>query len=300
MNVTDGKSSFVLAALCILTLVCFILAFYYLRRARLIEDTPTSKIRSATQGYVELEGAVSAGEGGGLIAPLSGIPCVWFHYKIQQLQKSGKNSRWQTINQSTSEFFFQIKDKTGTCTINPKGAQITTEHSRTWYGDNAFPAHQMGDKHSSSLLQSMIQRRYRYTEQFIYVHDVIYALGYFQSQGGGREVPGSHQVTGEILREWKQDSDQLLQKFDQDGNGEIDLNEWQQVRKAATHEAEKRRSHLSQQPTVHVLSKSPNNQHPFILSTHSQKILAKRYRYYAVAGLCGAVISCYVLVTVVI
>ena len=35
------------------------LGFRRLKRARLIEDTPTQRLRSAAQGYVELEGAAS-------------------------------------------------------------------------------------------------------------------------------------------------------------------------------------------------------------------------------------------------
>lgn len=49
----------------VIALTLFSLMFYYLKRARLIEDTPTSRIRSAAQGYVELIGGVSAGDVGG-------------------------------------------------------------------------------------------------------------------------------------------------------------------------------------------------------------------------------------------
>lgn len=45
------------------------------KRARLIEDMPTSKIRSASQGYTELIG-VAENRGVTLSSPLSGSPCV--------------------------------------------------------------------------------------------------------------------------------------------------------------------------------------------------------------------------------
>lgn len=56
----------------VITLRLFYLGFRQLHRARLIEDTPTSRIRSAAQGYAELEGrAVALGDP--LYAPLSGV-----------------------------------------------------------------------------------------------------------------------------------------------------------------------------------------------------------------------------------
>ncbi|MEZ4720285.1 MAG: LemA family protein [Flavobacteriales bacterium] len=54
-------------------LVCFWFCFFhYFKRARLIEDTPTSRIRSAAQGYIEIVGAVSSARNKELAAPLSG------------------------------------------------------------------------------------------------------------------------------------------------------------------------------------------------------------------------------------
>jgi len=45
-----------LGFLAVTALVAFYLSFRYWYRARLIEDVPTARIRSAPQGYVELEG----------------------------------------------------------------------------------------------------------------------------------------------------------------------------------------------------------------------------------------------------
>ncbi len=292
-SLSDNEVTFILVAACVLGLVCFISFFYYLKRVRLIEDTPTSKIRSAAQGYVELVGAVSAGDAGQLVTPLSGTPCVWYDYKVQRYRKSGKNSHWHTIRKGTSEQWFQIDDQTGSCIIDPLGAEVITEHTRTWYGNTEFPAQQENEK--NGLLRNIRGRRYRYIEKFIYIHDVIYALGHFQSQGGGRNMPSKHNITGEIIREWRQDYNKILQQFDQDGNGEIDLDEWEQVRKAAIGEAEKRRSDLSLRPTIHILSKTPNKQYPFILSTHSQKKLAKKYRFYAAILFFGFIICNYIV-----
>ena len=52
---------------------------------RLIEDTPAAKIRSAPQGYVEIEGIGRMMDGPPIIAKVSGLPCVWYRYKIEEL-----------------------------------------------------------------------------------------------------------------------------------------------------------------------------------------------------------------------
>src|SRR5260370_8017356 len=63
-------------------------SFWYAFKAwaknRVIEDTPTSRVRSAAQGYVELSGrgvlpADSPNKG-----PLTGIPCTWCRSKIDE------------------------------------------------------------------------------------------------------------------------------------------------------------------------------------------------------------------------
>lgn len=58
-----------------LTVFGFIGAFYFYLRKRVMQDTPTSKIRSAAQGYVELNGHGDLLEGPPIIAPLTGSTC---------------------------------------------------------------------------------------------------------------------------------------------------------------------------------------------------------------------------------
>ena len=48
------------------------------RRSRLIEDTPLSRVRSATQGYVELGGRARLMPGPPILAPLTLQSCTWW------------------------------------------------------------------------------------------------------------------------------------------------------------------------------------------------------------------------------
>ena len=74
-------------------------AIQNLRRYQAIADTPTSKIRSASQGYVELSGTIEKADSPDiqpLSGPLTGLPCVWYRYSIERYRRSGKSSHWQT------------------------------------------------------------------------------------------------------------------------------------------------------------------------------------------------------------
>ncbi len=270
----------------VLTLACVAGLFYCLKRARLIEDTPTSRIRSAAQGYVELVGPVIGGEVEELTAPLSGTPCVWYRYKIERHRDSEKSSHWETVRKGTSSEWFQINDDTDTCIIDPEGAEIITEHKRTWFGDSEIP---MSGAASPLLAMRPGDKRYRYSEEFIYPHDVIYALGEFHTVGGGRQLPSTRQLSGDVIREWKRDYSALLNQYDADGNGEIDMQEWQQVLAAAEKEARQRRGEIAATPAMNVLHKPPARGYPYIISNHSQKTLTKRYRYITIATLLGSV-----------
>jgi hypothetical protein len=64
-----------LAFVTIGALVCLRISWMALRKARSIEDTPTSKISSAAQGYVELIGSAKADQAL-LSAPLTNTPCL--------------------------------------------------------------------------------------------------------------------------------------------------------------------------------------------------------------------------------
>lgn len=296
-GLTNDEVLFGLIISIVFALILFSLIFYYLKRARLIEDTPTSRIRSAAQGYVELIGGVSAGEAGEQKAPLSGTPCVWFDYKVERYRK-GKHGLWHTIDQGTSEQWFQIDDRTGICVIDPQGAEVITEHKRVWHGNTEKPNEQVSG--GNRFLRNLGGLRYRYTERFIYIHDVIYALESFQSIGGGRNIPSNHKITGNVIREWKENYDWILQNFDKDGNSEIDMKEWDKVREAASHEAEKRCTDLSAATTVHLLANSPNKRRPFIISNRSQKTLAKRFRIYAASAFTGSLACTYLAIIIAI
>ena len=114
---------FALAICTLISLVSAVSSISRLKTARVIEDTPTSKIRAAHQGYVELVGFAKAGPEQLLLSGLSQTPCLWYRYKIERYESSGKNSSWRSIESKTSEQAFIINDGSGDCYVMPNRSE---------------------------------------------------------------------------------------------------------------------------------------------------------------------------------
>jgi hypothetical protein len=89
------------------------------RRLRAIADTPSSRIDSAAQGYVELIGTLRAVPGFPLHSPPSGEPCVWYQY----WERIYTGIRWEG-GAGKSEVPFMIEDGSGVCLVMPRGAEM--------------------------------------------------------------------------------------------------------------------------------------------------------------------------------
>lgn len=249
--------------------------FVQLRRARMLEDTPTSRIRSAAQGYVELHGHARLLPGPEIRSPLSAERCCWWQYKIEQRRtgyRSGKRrTEWVVIDQGTSDELFLLADGTGECVVDPVGATVVPSVSRTWRGHHARPS---GFPRDPGWLQF---GDYRYTERLLNHGDWLYTLGLFQTQTAIRADDETRDVS-HLLAEWKRDQRALLQRFDSNGDGRIDMHEWEQARRAAIEAVRNRHIEHVVQPDLHVLSK-PRDRRPFILSTKTEHELTRGLRW---------------------
>ncbi|MEN8260579.1 MAG: GIDE domain-containing protein [Pseudomonadota bacterium] len=263
----------------IFALLCFYLAFRYLLRARLVADIPTAKIRSAAQGYTELEGHAQLMDGPPIRAPLSGTPCVWYSYKIEEKRTHSLDRRqgsiWQTIESGVSDAIFHLQDDTGLCIVDPEGAEVTPSIRVSWRARSRMP-HIVAPAPESLTDLLFSTGNYRFTEQRIHPGDRVYAIGFFESIGSHEPVH-SHTEIRNLLSTWKQDKTLLLKRFDQDGNGEIDLLEWENAREQAEKEVLAARREQAKQPQFHLLKKPQNGTQPFILSNVPQQKMITRY-----------------------
>lgn len=256
-------------------IVLIIYAFNRLGRARLMENMPTSRVRSAAQGYVELEGHARLLPGPDIIAPLSGERCCWWEYLIEHREVSYRNGRrevkWVKVAEDRSEELFVLADPTGECIIDPHGARVTPSQRRRWRGFHERPQ-KFGREVSWFSLGD-----YRYTELQIRYGDVLYALGSFESQTALRAADERAEV-GERLAAWKQDQATLLKRFDANDDGIIDIAEWEMARRTAA--AEVRREHAEQaaDTDLHVLRR-PADGRPYLLSTRSEAEMTREHRW---------------------
>lgn len=271
----SGEYYAFLAVSSLIALVTAWFGFSQLKKARIIEDTPTSKIRSAHQGYVELMGlAKNLVSETPLLSPLSGDACLWFSYKIERYERNGKRSSWRTVESRSSERPFILDDHTEQCYIMPGRAEVSTFRKNTWYGKDRYP--------SGRKSAGLFGRNYRYTEQLLCEEDLLYAIGLFQTRHPPSGLEQSQQRMADILSEWKQDYDKLVARFDRNGDGEIDLVEWDVARQEALRAAEReqRGKPVASEP-VHTLAYSPSRHQPFILATSEPESLSRRFRYQA-------------------
>ncbi len=267
-------------------------AFRWLHIAREIEDTPTSRVRSAAQGYVELAGRCRTLEGTQNLAPLTQRPCVWWHYRVQQKVESGPSGKrrqsWRTVNSGRSGQPFLLDDGTGTCIVQPAGAEILTGESTTWYGSTPWPTQPAG----AGLLRSQ-GHRYRYFEERIYEHEQVYLLGQFRTHSAAGQRDVQAEVTA-LLAEWKQDQPRLAERFDKDGDGQVSLAEWEHAREEARQTVTQRHLDRPSQPALHVLG-PPDGGRLFLIAAFPEGALARRYRRRALLAFSGFVVATYAL-----
>ena len=100
----------------------FYRGFRFLQRKRLILNTPASKIRSAAMGLVEINGLAVGPYT--MLAPITGVPCYYFHAMAWQWQQEGRNSKWVKVADESLHVPFFLDDNTGRVLVNPQGAEM--------------------------------------------------------------------------------------------------------------------------------------------------------------------------------
>lgn len=275
-----GKFWFATVGACLAAIALVSYGFLRLQRARILEDTPTSHIRSAAQGYVELHGYARMLPGPEIASPLSGQRCCWWDYRVEQRRRkhgSRGGSSWVTIDRGRSDDLFTIEDATGQCIVDPVGATVVPDLSRKWRGSQPRP-HSFPRK---SQLWGFGE--YRYSERMVNYGAAMYALGQFQTQIAFRADDEALELS-ELLSIWKQDKRELLSRFDANQDGEIDLEEWEVARREAIKSVRAEHVKRSVQPDLNILNK-PKGQRPYILSTKTEQELTRAWRWSGLAGL---------------
>lgn len=224
------------------------------RRARLIHDTPTSRIGSAGQGFVELMGSGEPHLGGDLADGPRWVPSsLWYRYHVRCKDSSG---RWSTQSKRTSGDTFILRDDSGQCVIDPDDAEVVTTHKLKRRDGNCI-----------------------YEVEYLRPGDTLYALGEFATVRPGDVMLDASADTAAKLREWKSQS-ATMERLDTNGDGQIDAEEWEAARKKARAEVEKEHTKHRLAPGVHTL-RAPSHGRIYLLSNIDPDRLAKRFQYWS-------------------
>lgn len=242
------------AALAVLLVTGFFGWLRAIRHARLIDDTPTSRIASAAQGYVELRGRAQALDGTPLLSPVDGLPVLWYRVVTERKRSDGK---WHRVSTDESDTSFLLEDGSGTCAVDPEGAEMMVgRRDVTLRGDT------------------------RYTQHALIRNDTVYVLGDFTTIGSIDPDFNVREQVRELLASWKKDHPRLLERFDLDGNGELDLQEWELARQQARREVERRRDEAMAAPEAHLVRR-PSAGRLYLISDFDPGRIARRYRWLA-------------------
>lgn len=228
-----------------------------LKRYRTVADTPTSRIASAPQGYIELVGRGRQPPGVGLVSPLSGLPCLWYRYRVER--KSGDH--WEHVESAVSYDTFGVDDGSGSVLVDPDGAEILTPRKQVSTS---------GD--------------YRKTEWTLIEGEVIYVIGEHVTLGGPNAALDKKADLGTLLDEWKRDKTALLARFDADRDGEISLDEWAHARQAASDEIDRTHLDIRLRDGIHLVRK-PAHGRPFLIANREVTALVRHFRFWSWAHL---------------
>ena len=241
-------------ALSLIAFVAFFAWMMSLRRARAIGDTPTSKIGSAAQGYVEVVGRGRNLPNFPVLSKFTQLPCLWYRYVVEQ--RTG-NNKWERVASGRSSESFILEDGSGECLVDPEHAEVVPLRKETWHQGN-----------------------YRYTEWLILTHETVYALGAFSTIGGENlELDVTRDVSA-LLADWKRDHPGLLARFDLNRDEQISEKEWMLARSQARREVKKSHNELRTQPGTHLLHQ-PHDGRLFLISNVDPALLSRRYIIWA-------------------
>ncbi len=255
--------------------------FWCLRRKRTIENIPRSKIKGMPMGIVEVHGVAKIEEP--LIAPVSKIAAVYFHLEIQELKQSSKRRSWVTIysdNSSKTEFF--VEDETGRVRVKPEKAEISVEQKQVWKGSE-IPSRVFEILNAQGTATTTLfgfSRTYRVIESVISPGAQLYVLGTATTREKMNPMLPK-QIIASAYQTLKTNK-AAMAALDLNQDGRVDAVEWEQGQKWVENQTREQLTALTRDAMIAHCAN-----HPFLISTHSEKELIKQYSRKAFFGIFG-------------
>lgn len=269
-----SPAEFHLQAGILFIILCFILYSLYSthHRFRFIADTPTSKIASAAQGYVELTGLGELMPGSTINSPFSQSRCLWYQCIIEK-RRQLNDTNWVQISNETSDELFHLSDETGVCVILPEGAVVMPSEHHVWYGHSEQARYQQQQK-KGWWRGYLGTGKYRFTEKLIRVADPLYVVGLFETHQKIIQPDTFNRQVEALIQTWRNNPQKHLSAFDLDKNGKIQQREWIDVR----HKAESIVRAQQSDDDHHLMKKPQHKSQPFVISSLPEQQLLNKKR----------------------
>lgn len=227
-----------------------------------ITEAPISTITAAAQGYVELFGTASCDKP--LKTPYQSIPCVWYRAWVYANREGDDDSidllNQQLLDYSESQLNFTLDDGTGQCRVNPTGAEVVYFEARTWRKND-----------------------HRYVEEYLPINKPIYVIGQLDTRHEVLDDDVIKHYLSEKLTNWKTNQQQLLNRYDQNRDGQIDMQEWQLARRDAINEVKAEHAMQANNHEDFTLTKPAGKL--FLISAKSPQQLRNSYKIWAAVHL---------------
>lgn len=238
-------------------IVLFAALFNYWRLLK-ITEAPISTIAAAAQGYVELHGQAACDNP--VKTPYHGIPCVWYqawvYANIENNQQHRDPRHQQLLEFKQNAVVFKLTDESGECWINPQGAEVIYFEAKTWRKNN-----------------------HRYVEHYLPADSHIYVIGQLDTRKDVLDQAAVEREAGKLLVELKANRRYMLNRYDHNLDGEIDMEEWELARKDAIQQVHA--THAMAANTGLYTIHKPLDNHLFLLSAKSPRELRGYHRKWA-------------------
>ena len=129
-----------------------------LKKKRLFENIPTSKMRSVAMGLVELKGKIEAAESM-IKDPFDDKGCVYWSVTIEEYVKRGKSHKWVTRHEANDSASFLLSDDTGSVLVDPRKADMKNVKRDSQYESAPFFSEELPVK----IKQYCVQHGVKYT-----------------------------------------------------------------------------------------------------------------------------------------
>jgi hypothetical protein len=265
----------------------FFKGFKYLHRKRIVENIPTSTIRSLALGLIELNGKAKKAK---LIkSPVTNTDCVYYRYKVERYE--GKH--WTTVAQGNSDdCAFLLDDGSGSITVLPGDAELIMPANYEFETGISNQPHSVLKYflEANSIKYKGLLGTYptRCKEWCIRPDENIYVLG------TAKKINDSLDMRKEKLMkrisELKDDSAGMAE-VDLDKDGKISSEEWDMaVAKIEQKLLEEELKFCQADDLANVAISKGDEEETFIISNYSQKDLIKKLFWQSFSGVFGGAV----------